>query len=330
MHAYRLPLCLALVALGTGASFAQDAGEPASPISGSFDNYVVFDPLTPGITTDHSVTVTVAAPVSGDLTIGGDLTLGVSTDLTVPSADPYWDIVLRAESVVAGTFEALDAGTALGTACVTPAGGSSNFGTEPLTFGTCTGYSDGQSLLYTSPAFGGVTFYGSVMADPFNEIAAGEVDTSVSLALGYEEELGAGTLTGSLGFDKALSLKGGGGPLPTLIQAGANYEVEGWTLGGAGQLELDSLTGGNSWAAGIGVGKEIVENFTLTAELSTGAFEDAGTPTDEYGFGATAEYALIKDVLYIDAGVSVLHSIAGGVDTVTYSAGTGLYFTQSF
>jgi len=26
----------------------------------------------------------------------------------------------------------------------------------------------------------------------------------------------------------------------------------------------------------------------------------------------------------------VLHSLAGGVDTVTYSAGTGLYFTQSF
>ncbi len=80
----------------------------------------------------------------------------------------------------------------------------------------------------------------------------------------------------------------------------------------------------------MGIGKEVVEQLTLTAEVAAEGYEDAGTPTNGYSLGATAEYAIVPDVLWVDAGVNVLRTIGGGTDSVSYSAGTGLYFTQAF
>ncbi|MEO6013834.1 MAG: hypothetical protein ABIQ30_09660 [Devosia sp.] len=317
-------------AFGLQPALAQDAAKPSFRIEAW--NYAIIDPVTPNVGTGHGATLTGTLPVSDDLSLGADLTLEVTTDLgagVVALSTP--EVVLRAASVMAGTFEILDAGTALGTSCVMPTGGSSNFTTEDLmSFGTCTGYSAGSSLLYTSPAMSGVTVYLSAMADPLNHVAVGDVDTAISAALGFEQELGDAKLTASVGIDKALSLKGGGGPLPTLFQAGANIAWTNWSVGAAGQFEKDSIAGGDSWSIGTGASVNITEPWALMAEAAVSGYQSGGTPNTQYSLGLVTQYEVVKDVLWLDASLNSTYTDAGGVGTTAYSVGLGTYVAHDF
>lgn len=282
-------------------------------------------------TSSHGVFGSVAVPVNDDLTVGGDITLGITPDFgagTISIDQPL--VVLRAESVLAGTFEVLDAGTALGTACVTPTGGTSNFSTEDLiAFGTCTGYASGQSILYTSPAFDGVTVYLSAMGDLYGLVPVDDVTTSLSAAIGLEKEVGDTTLTASLGIDKALAVKGGG-PLPTLVQGGVNVAWETFALGAAGQYELNSIAGGNSWSLGTGGSVNVTEALVLNGEVAVAGYEDSGVAATDYSLSVAAEYAIVADVLWVDAGVNAVRTVSGGTATTAYSAGVGMYVTHEF
>jgi hypothetical protein len=327
-----LSAAAAAAALFVVPAIAEDLALPATeePAAASFAvdawNVVYSD-----ATSAHGALASVSIPVSEDLNIGADLTLGISADLgvgTVSLDQPL--LVLRAESVVAGTFEVLDAGTALYTACVTPTARTSNFGTEDLiAFSTCTGYASGQSILYTSPAFDGVTFYASAMGDLYGLVSAGDVSQSLSAAVGLEREIDDATLTASVGVDKALSVKGGG-PLPTLVQAGANIAWETYAIGVAGQYEHDSVWGGHSWSLGAGGSVNVTEQLVLNGEVAVAGYEVAGVATSDYSAGVTAEYALIEDVLWVDASLNAVRTVSGGVGTTAYSAGLGMYVTHEF
>ncbi len=197
-----------------------------------------------------------------------------------------------------------------------------------MSIGTCTSY-EGQVVNYITPDFfDGFGLQVSAMKDLEGQTAAGDVDSALSAALTYSRTADNDvTYSASLGVDAALSVNGGvpaGTPLPVTVQGGASVGWEGWTLAAAGQYELASLAGGNSWGTGIGVSKDVTDQLTVGTELALDHYEDTGVGFRELSLGTTAEFKL-TDNASIDGAFNVLHRTGDdGTDEVSASVGTGL------
>jgi hypothetical protein len=266
----------------------------------------------------------------GEVTFSAELWLYLYGDLTLAEMYPDFpglEFVVSAPNF--GEVQWWDAGSALDEACVQPANGSANVGNEDLlAVGTCSGYTAGQSVIYSTPEVGGFQFHVSGMADARGVIETGEVDSAVSAAVSFEHAMGDATLSASLGVDHATSIKDGlppGNNLPTTVQAGGAVEWQGWRFGAAGQVDIVSFDGTPVWAAGVGVEKEVGEKLKLTAELATDHYEDAGDPITEVSLGTTAELTLIEDTLTVDAGANFLRRTSpGGVQDMVFQVETGV------
>lgn len=299
--------------------------EAEAPITFTFDNSVLYDSELGGVLSSHEVTVDVSV-TNDDVTLTASFWSGLTGDFSAGTLTPDFP---TAEFGIGsdrwGTVTVWDASGALDNACVTPAAGSTHFGTEDLlAVSTCGGYADGKVLRYDTPSLNGFTVSVSAMDDLLGDAAAGDVDQSVAVAVAYEGVLGEATLRGSIGFDHATSIAGApGDPLPTAIQAGVNLDWRGWTLGLAGQVEVGSADG-DSRAAGVGVGKEVVEGLTVSAEIAGAQYTDAGDQITEIGGGATIEYALIPDRVLVDAGVNAVHRTGPAIDVTVYQVGAGV------
>ena len=312
-------------------AFAQDDDEAeANPaLSVTIDNSVGFNSEFNTVFSEHEVDLTLEA-TRGDVTFSADVWFYLYGDLTLMEMYPDFpglEFIVSAPNF--GEVQWWDADTALGEACVTPADGSANVGNEDLmTFGTCSSYSAGQSIMYITPEMGGFRFYISGMADARGVIDTGEVDSGVSAAVSFERAVGDATLSASLGVDHATSIKDGlppGNNLPTTVQAGAAVEWETWRFGAAGQVDVVSFDGTPIWAAGVGVTKTVGEKLALTAELATDHYEDTGDPITEVSLGTTAELTVIEDTLTIDAGANFLRRTSpGGVNDTVFQVETGV------
>ena len=158
---------------------------------------------------------------------------------------------------------------ALDEACVTPAAGSTHFGTEDLlTIATCGVYGDGKVIRYDfSVRSTGSRFSYSAMKDITGNAGVGDR---------RQRALGGGSLRGrderprrrgEPGVDHATSLAAEdtsrASHLPTAVQAGLNVSWSGWTAGVAGEMEFSPLAG---WRVrgpqGFGLTKEILDRLT--------------------------------------------------------------------
>lgn len=318
-----------LAAVVAGALVSSTLAEEAAPkpITITIDNYLTYDSSDTLVST-HELDVVLEGTV-GDWTIGaegwGDFSVDYALDeVTVDTPE----FLFYASSDAFGEVQFWDASGALDNACIMPADGSTHFGTEDLlSFGTCSGYG-GQAILYISPTFNGLGVQLSAMHDIAGLSDVGDVDSSVSAALTYNSTTDAGVeLSASLGVDLATSVNGGlapGADLPATVQAGVNIGWDGWLLGAAAQYEVASLSGGDSWGLGLGLGKAVTDQLVLSTEVAADGYEDGGVHYKELGFGATAEYQIFEGT-YLDAAINVVHLTGDdGTDEVSTQFGTGL------
>jgi hypothetical protein len=328
-----LPLATALL---VSPALAADGDEPeveeveeSSPLSITIDHSIGFNSEFDTLFTDHGVDFTFEGMV-GSATVFADVWLGLYADHTTPEYSLDWLAEFGVSGERFGSIQWWDAGSAFTEACLDVAEGSANVGTEDLlAFGTCGGYTDGQSILYGSPALGPFTIYVSAMGDALGVIDIGEVDAAISAALYYEQTFGDVTVAADAGVDHAVSLAGGVPPgtmLPTSVHGGIAAAWNGWRVATAGQYEANSLAGGDSWGAGVGVGKEF-EKLTLTAELAANGYEDAGVAIHEVSVGGTAEFTLIPDTLTVDAGANVMRRTGDMIDVTVFQVETGFEFS---
>ncbi|HEY4202516.1 MAG TPA: hypothetical protein VGM83_18345 [Devosiaceae bacterium] len=313
---------------------AAAASAPEKPWTVVIDNYFTTD-STHETVSNHEIDVTVEAK-TGDWTVGAEGWAGFTGDFT--DDDDSFELenptmLLYGESDSFGRIELFDADDALYSACVLPTPETTHFDAEDvMTFNTCSGYSGGQAITYTTPTLGdGFKIKGSLMGDLTNAIDSGSVDSSASVALVYEHNAGDDlAFSASLGLDRALSVKDGlpaGDDLPTMLQAGAAVEFDGWRIGTSGQYEIDSLAGGDSWAVGVGISKEVTEQLHLGAEVAVNHYVDGGADMKETNLGLLAEYAIVPDQVSVDASFNILHRTGGGVDETIKTFGAGVSFS---
>lgn len=327
-----LAASVALLLLSAAApAFAQDDDEAAAnpALSVTIDHSVGFNSEFSTVFSEHEVDFELNA-TRGNVTFSAELWLYLYGDLTLGEMYPdFPGAEFGVSSSNFGEVQWWDAGSALDEACVMPADGSANVGNEDLmAVGTCSGYTAGRSIIYTTPEMGGFKFYVSGMADARGVVDSGDVDSGVSAAVSYEGAVGDATLSASLGVDHALSIKDGlppGNNLPTTVQGGVAAEWETWRVGAAGQVDVVSFDGTPVWAAGVGVTKTVGEKLALTAELATDHYEDAGDPITEVSLGTTAELTLIPDTMTVDAGANLLRRTSpGGIDDTVFQVETGV------
>lgn len=314
------------VALSSMAVLAEEA----KPVSITIDNYAALD-LDGVLVSGHEIEVVIEGSVE-DWTLGAKIEAGLAVDYdaeTVKFETPA--LMLYAKADAFGEVNLWDIDGALGNACVTPTAETAHFDTDDLlSFNTCGGYA-GQGILYISPDINGFGFQVSALADIEGLTEADEVDSAVSAALTYNSETDDGvTYAASLAVDMATSVNGwaSGADLPVSVQAGLNIGWEGWLLGAAAQYEFNSVTGGDSWGAGIGLGKEVTEQLTVNAGLGLNGYEDGGVAYREFGLGLTAEYA-IDDNLSVDGAVNFVHqtdSTGGKADIAAFGVGISYAF----
>ena len=307
-------------------AWAEDVG-----FSGTLYNYATFE--KDAIVSYHS-TEFVLEGTAGDWTIGTTGWVGLTGDWEsgVLSLDDRPTVEFYAGSEAFGRVALFDTDNALYDSCITPTGGTNDFGTEDLmTLGTCAGYSGAQAVTYTSPSFGdGFTLKVSAMADLTGTIETGAVDSSLTGALGFERTVSGVDYSANIAVDAATSVKDGlpiGQALPVTVQAGSQISLDGWTFGAAAQYEANSLAGGNSWGVGAGVAKAVTEQLTLGGELAVDGYEDGGAAMREVSLGATAEYYLVPDTLSIEGSINALQRTGGGIDETVAQIGTGIVFS---
>lgn len=297
------------------------------PIALTIDNYVTFDNLGTAIST-HEIDIVFEGHF-GDWLLGADAWGGFSHDFDTDEndiEDP--GLELYAINDAFGELHLWDASAALSNACIQPTDGSSHFGTEDLlSIGTCGGYS-GQTILYITPTFNGFSGQVSLSSDVEGLSEAGDVDSSASAALTYANTTDGGLdISASFGVDAAMSVNGGvpdGTDLPVTVQAGVQVGWEGWILGAAAQYEFASLSGGEAWAAGLGLTKSLTDDFIVTVQLAADGYEDSGATYKETSLGLTAEYQIVKNT-YIDAAANVVRLTGDdGTDETATVFGTGV------
>jgi opacity protein-like surface antigen len=333
-----LRLALASTSLVALPAFAADAlissptvAEPTAPkpITITIDNYATFgDPEA--IASAHEIDILVET-TSGDWTYGLEAWFGIGRDYTgevTSYGTPEFTLFAGTEGF--GRVDIFDITSAAGDKAVTPTAGTTHFGTEDiLTFGTASGYT-GQGILYTSPSYAGFSAAFSYATDIKGTLSTGDVSDVVSAALIYGGELPSGNaVNASLGIDAVTALKNGnpaGVTLPISVQAGVDVDVDGFVIGAAGQYQFHSLTGGESWAIGAGVSKEVIENVTLLAEVATNGFNDTGVAYRETGVGIGAEYA-INEFASVDAAYNFVRRTGDDGSSVDASQiGVGVSF----
>jgi len=326
MKNHRNAIALATIAAAC-LSGSAGAEEATRPITVTIDNYATIDGSGALLST-HEIDVELEGKLA-EWTIGVEGWGGFEFDYDLNEATvetPGFLAYISSDAF--GEVQVWDASGALDNACITPTGGSSHFGTDDLlSFGTCGGYG-GQTILYISPDLDGFGVQVSAMRDIAGTSDVGSVDGAVSAALTYEHATDAGIeVSASLAADFATSVNGGLAPdqnLPVMLQAGVNIGWDGWIAGAAAQYELNTLAGGNSWGAGIGLGKAVTEQLVVAAELSADGYEDSGVDYDEVSLGATAEYRIVDEV-FVDAAFNVVHRTGSdGTDEVSTQFGSGI------